>query len=483
MKKTGIAALAAVTLALWPSAARADVITEYNDGLVELFRLSPVTGAVPADDDVDPELAAYAAAMMNTAAFDAVNAIVGGYKPYRFTGKPDGTASPEAAAAQAGHDALVSLWFLQTLPQTNAVDKLLADQLAKIPDGAAKTNGIAFGKLVAAAIVDARKNDGSNPKSPPMYTPGTAPGDWQPTPPMFTAADKPWWGAVRPFAIPSPVSDFATPPGPPALDSPEYAKLFNEVKDIGRKDSKTRTINQTRLALFWAEQQPHQRTPPGSWIVISSALARSHKTTLIESARLFALVGLAMADAGIDAWQVKYESNFWRPVTAIRNAANDGNPATEADPTWDSLLPAPNFPAYFSGHSNFGWSAATVIQRFFGTDALSFTATTTSTSELVKNETIPYTSVAAAATDNGIARVYLGVHFSNENTDSAAVGVQVGTYVYDHELTKVAVPPPPPAADPGGCSYATTHADSSIWAAPLVALAAALAAARRRRRA
>lgn len=478
MKKIGIAALAAVTLALWPSAARADVITDYNDGLLTLFRLSPVVGATSGDDDVDPELAAYATAMMNTAAFDAVNAVVGGYKPYIFSGKPDGTASPEAAAAQAGHDALRSLWFLQASSQTAVIDALLMDALAKIPESAEKTSGIALGKQSAAALVAARKNDGSNPAKPPPFTPGTKPGDWQPTPPMALPADKPWWGAVTSFAIPSPVSSFATPPGPPTLDSAEYAKLFNEVKDIGRKDSKTRTAAQTNLALFWSEQQPHQRTPPGSWIAIASTLAKSHSTTLIESARLFALLGLAMADAGIDAWEVKYAPYAsWRPITAIRGAADDGNPATEADPTWDSLLPAPNFPAYFSGHSNFGWSAATVIQRFFGTDALTFTAT----SDTVK-EPIAYASIAAAATDNGAARIYLGVHFSNENTDSAAVGVEVGTYVYDHQLLKADPVVPPPVVDPGGCSHTAGPAASPMWVAPLLALAAAFAASRRRRR-
>lgn len=410
--------------------AQGDVITDYNDALIQLFREAPV----------DPELAAYATAWMNGSAFDAINAIVGGYEPYAFSGQPAGKASPEAAAAQAAHDALEYLWFFKH--QKPIIDEILTYELSRIPAGDEKNNGISLGKEAARAFIQKRSGDMAQaysydgPPNPCPAPPAAPPGCWQPTPPENQAVDKPNWGKVQTFVIPSPVSKFAVPQGPPKLDSPEYAKLFNEVKAIGKSDSATRTPDQTRLALFWSEQAAGQRTPPGSWVAIANTLTKSRTTTLIERARLFALLGLAMADAGIDAWEVKNVYNFWRPVTAIQAAAGDGNPDTQPDPSWQSLLPAPNFQAYFSGHSDFGWAAATVIKGFFGTDALSFTAT----SDTLPLQTIPYTSVTKAAEDNGIARLYLGVHFNNENLDAKKAGTEIGNYVFEHALTPKKTP-------------------------------------------
>jgi hypothetical protein len=404
-----------------------DVITDFNKFLLQLFRQS----------SVDPELAAYASASMNVSAFDAINSVAGDYKSYAYSGKQTGPVSLSAAAAQAAHDALQGLWFFKG--QRTYISTFLAHQLGKIPDGAAKLNGIRVGKEAALALSNKRQDDmaitlsmdGWNPPTggnPPNPCIRIRRGCWGPTPPNNLPVDKPRWGEVKPFAIP--MSNFINPKGPPPLESKEYANLFNQVKAIGKDDSNLRSRSQTEIAIFWSEQESGQRTPPGSWLAIASTLAKQNNLTLIQRSRLFALLSLAMADSGINAWKIKNKYNFWRPVTAIRLAAEDGNPDTIPDPNWNSLLPAPNFQGYYSGHSDFGWSAATVIIKFFGTDALNFTVT----SDSLPLTTLVYNSVTRAASDNGIARVFLGVHFNNENLDAAESGKKIGSYVYENYL-------------------------------------------------
>ena len=415
-----------------------DVITNFNQALLQLFRQS----------GVDPELAAYAAAWMNVSAFDAINSAVGGYRPYAYKTKEAGHVSLNAAAAQAAHDALQALWFFKG--QRPYISALLTYELSKIPNSVAKTNGIRLGKDAALAFSNSRKDDmasmlacdGWNPPTagnPPNPCIGNPPnpcikapqGCWVPTPPNFLPVDKPRWGELKTFAIP--MTNFINPKGPPKLNSKEYASLFNEVKAIGKDNSLTRSSSQTALALFWSEQQSGQRTPPGSWISIAITLSKQHSLTLIQQSRLFALLSLAMADSGINAWKAKNIYNFWRPVTAIRLAADDENPDTSPDPNWNSLLPAPNFQAYYSGHSDFGWSAATVIKRFFGTDSLNFVVT----SDSLPLQTLAYNSISRAASDNGIARVYLGVHFNNENVDASVSGKKIGNFVFENYLQPV----------------------------------------------
>jgi hypothetical protein len=407
-----------------------DVITNFNQALLQLFRQS----------GVDPELAAYAAAWMNVSAFDAINSAVGSYRPYAYKSKEVGDVSLNAAAAQAAHDALQALWFFKG--QRPYISALLTYELNKIPNNVAKTNGIRLGKEAALAFSNSRKDDmasmlagdgwnpptAGNPPNPCIKAPQ---GCWVPTPPNYLPVDKPRWGELKTFAIP--MTNFINPKGPPKLNSKEYASLFNEVKAIGKDNSLTRSSSQTVLALFWSEQQSGQRTPPGSWISIAITLSKQHSLPLIQQSRLFALLSLAMADSGINAWKLKNKYNFWRPVTAIRLAADDGNPETSPDPNWNSLLPAPNFQAYYSGHSDFGWSAATVIRRFFGTDSLNFVVT----SDSLPFQTLTYDSISRAAIDNGIARVYLGVHFNNENVDASDSGKKIGNFVFENYLQPV----------------------------------------------
>ena len=400
----------------------ADDVTDWNEALLKTFMLRTW----------DPEYAAYTTAIMNIAVFDAVNAIAGHkYRYYAFGESVKAGASERAAVVSAAYQvALASLW--DDPPQAPALRKLYDDLflkgLASIPDNEARQAGLIIGYNSAAAILHNRYDDGSRRRSDRTYSPGTLPGDYRLTPPGFLPADKPAWGDVKLFALKSHFQ--FTVPGPLPIGSPQYAADFNEVKSLGAKESTTRTPEQKYLAQFWAEQTPGTRSPPGSWIAIAMTIAKDKKTTLFENARLFALLGIAMADSGIASWEVKYSYNRWRPVTAIRLASTTDNPNTAPDPNWDSLLPAPNFPAYFSGHSNFGWSAAVVIAEFFKTDTITFTCDST---------TVPgtrtYTSLSKAADDNGRARIWLGVHMQHENVDSAEQGRKIGHFVFANYLT------------------------------------------------
>ena len=215
------------------------------------------------------------------------------------------------------------------------------------------------------------------------------------------------------------------PPPPPALNSPEYAAALNQVESLGAANSTTRTPDETQAAIFWSYDQPSTGTPPVHYDQIVEDVALQQHNSLAQNARLFGLVNVAMGDAGIVAWNAKYTYNFWRPVTAIRLADTDGNPATIADPTWTPLgspnLPGqpsytPPFPGYVSGHATFGGAVFTILADFYGTDDIHFTAT----SEMLPGVTRSFDSFSAAAMENAMSRVYLGVHFLFDSTAGLA---------------------------------------------------------------
>jgi membrane-associated phospholipid phosphatase len=392
----------------------ADVVLAWNETLLNAIRT----------DKTPPPPASRNMAIVHAAVFDAVNSIDGSYTPYLTDkGGPKG-ASPEAAAAQAAHDTLVALYP----GQQPTFDAALQASLAAVPDGPAENQGVAVGRYAAKKILEAREGDGAGAVLP--YTPGTGPGAWQPTPPAFAASLFPQWPGVTPFAMTS-GSQFR-PGAPPALTSAEYAAAFQEVKDYGGNGVTTptlRTDEQTLIAKFWADGAGTE-TPPGHWNTIASDVARASGTTLVQNARLFALLNLALADAAISAWDCKYVYNFWRPVTAIRAADTDGNPATAQDPTWTPLLATPAFPSYTSGHSTFSSAGAAVLAGFFGTDAVGFTTG----SDFLPGVTRSFTSFSAAAAEAGQSRIYGGIHFQFDNQQGLAGGGALGEYVFAHFL-------------------------------------------------
>jgi hypothetical protein len=250
---------------------------------------------------------------------------------------------------------------------------------------------------------------------------------WVPTAPAFAPALLPQWGGVTPFAM-THGAQFR-PTTPPGLASSQWATEFNITKDLGRRDSTLRTPDETELARVWSDGA-RTATPPGHWNVIASDLARERGLATADNARLFALLNIALADAGIAAWDCKFVFNFWRPITAIHAADTDGNAATAADPTWEPLLVTPPFPECVSGHSTFSGAAAVVLGSFFGTDNVSFAAT----SEGAPGVTRHFSSFSSAANEAGMSRIYGGIHFMTANLEGLRCGQRLGAYVVENFL-------------------------------------------------
>ena len=364
-------------------------------------------------------------------------------RTYALTGDTDPGASADAAVATAAHDALVGLIPVGALPfagfgslsqQTAAIDFVnatYATDIATIPDGPGKTRGIAVGHAAAVAILARRSTDGATAFVP--YTPGTNPGDWQPTPNPIpfdppAAGDRlpavlPWWGSVPPFVLRS-ADQFETD-GPPALGSELYATDYNEVQAVGNKVSAVRTSDQEQIARFWFEGSAT------GWSRIARVVADARALDSWERARLLALVNVAMADGFISGWADKYRFNFWRPVTAIRVGDTDGNDRTIADAGWESLLNTPALPDYPSTHSVLGAAAAEVLRRFFDDDDVAFTVTSGAP---FAGLTRSFTSFSQAAQENGDSRVYAGIHFRSAVVDGIDQGKRIGRFVFTHSF-------------------------------------------------
>jgi hypothetical protein len=294
--------------------------------------------------------------------------------------------------------------------------------------GSARGDGLTIGKQVADKVIEVRSADGVTTTVP--YVPVPLPGHWRRTPPFFRPPDSPQCPFVTPFAMLA-GSQFR-PPGPPALTSARYAADVNQVQQLGATNSTVRTAEQTQIARFWSDFS-YTATPPGHWNWIASVIAESRGLSLVDTARLFALLNITMADAGILCWDAKYTYDFWRPVTAIRAADTDDNPDTDPDPYWNSLLPAPPFQEYTSGHSTFSKAAAVILARFFGTDAIAFSIS----SDALPTVTRSFATLSAAADECGISRIYGGIHFYSSNRDAKTAGSALAEYVLGNFLLPV----------------------------------------------
>jgi hypothetical protein len=375
--------------------AHADVVTDWNNAALDAIR----------DGHTAPPIASRSLAIVHVSIYDAVNGIVRTYEPYLVQSAVPASASREAAASAAAHEALVNLFPASA----SSFDALHAVILAAIPDGPQKTAGMVWGEFVANQILASRANDGSDASVPPPG--GSGPGVWVPTPPAFLPYLLPQWGFVIPFAMSS--SSQFRPPGPPSLDSQQYAADYEEVKELGAAIGSTRTEEQTEIALFWADGAGTE-TPPGHWNSIAQTIAATRGNTLEENARLFALLNIAMADAAICAWDAKYTFHFWRPVTAINFA----------DPDWMSFIVTPPFPDYVSGHSTFSGAAATVLTLFYGTDDLPFTIG----SDFLPGVYRSFPTCLAAAEEAAVSRLYGGIHFRSANEDGLQAGISIGEW-------------------------------------------------------
>src|SRR6266567_783952 len=323
----------------------------------ELLHIVQTPGAQPAT--VHPTRSS---AILHASIYDAVVSITRDAPPYLFSVKAHGSARADAAAAQGGHDTLVALYPTMKA----ALDQQLADELAVIPEGAGKRQGIQVGQAVAAQLVAIRTNDGSAVTAPP-FVPGNQPGNYRPTPPNFPAPVFTNLGNVTPFVLNN-AAQFRPDP-PPALTDQAYAQALNEVKSLGQNTSTTRTPDQTVIAKFWAG--PIWNT----WNEIAENAALAHHTNLVTTARLFAALNLSFADSTIAFYDAKYHYQLWRPITAIRLAGTDGNPATVGNPTWTPLAVTAADPSYPGAHSTISATGATVLAAFFGNqDQISVTS-------------------------------------------------------------------------------------------------------------
>src|SRR6266481_6312783 len=410
----------ALVVLVSPAVARADAVTDWN---LIASNAIVVTALQP------PPVSALSFAMVHGAVYDAVNAIDRGHQPYLVQPPSNPTDSKEAATAAAAFRVLVGLFP----DQAGTLQPTYDAYIAALPDSppGSKAAGIAIGEATASAMLTARMNDGRFGPSPTPYPSPAPPGIWRRTPPNFANDPAPWVGNVRPFLVPS--AEMLRTDGPNALTSAEYAEDFNEVKELGSLYSTTRTSDQTDAAIFW---QGHAHALFNG---IFRTLAASQGLDIVDSARLFAMENLAAADAAIGCWNDKYYWQFWRPITAIREADTDGNPATEADPTWLPLfdpttpvchLPAlftPPFPDHPSGHACATGAFVHTLQNFFGTDRIGFSAFSNKSCT-----TRSFERFSDALKEVIDARVWAGIHFRTADTQGAVLGKKVAHYLEKH---------------------------------------------------
>src|SRR5262245_21935144 len=359
-------------------------------------------------------------AMVHAAMHDAVNGIEPRYETYAsdLTGP---RADAEAAAAAAAHRVLVGLFPAQ---QTRW-DSALAESLSAVPDGRLEETGVRFGAAVGQMILDARAYDGWNGVDP--FNPEPAPGVWRPTPPAFSPMPEPQFQNVTPFTIAG-RGQFPLPP-PPLLGDPAYQRVFNDVKSVGQDTSATRTADQTHLAHFWFE------APYDSWSRIAGIVVADKGYDLHQAARLYALVNMAVADGLISGWYWKRHYAFWRPITAVREAAGDGNPNTTEDPAWQPLRATPTHPDHPSTHSVTGGAAAEVLRRLTGSDEHRFCMTTLTA--MPPGSIRCYESFSQAQDENSRSRVYAGIHFRSAIQDGDGLGRRIGRFAVAHALRPV----------------------------------------------
>ncbi|MER6950701.1 phosphatase PAP2 family protein [Nonomuraea sp. NPDC000554] len=420
--------------------ARGNVVIEWNRTLLTIVR-SP--HAQPSTIHPTRNFA-----MMSAAVYDAVNAISHAHPLYGSSLVAPGDASRPAAAAAAAHDTLTALYPARKV----SLDRQLSTDLAGIPDGRAKQEGIKVGAQAAHAIIALRAHDGAD-ATPPHYTTTGKPGDYRPTPPGFKPPEFTHWGNVTPFVLRT--GHQFRPAAPPALTSPAYSAAINEVKAVGAAHSTTRTAEQTTLAKLWSG--PAQNY----WYDTAQQIALARHSDLDQSADLFALLNLTLADATIGIYDAKYTYRFWRPITAIRLAAD--NPNVKRDPSWSPLVVTPPDPSYPGMHSEISTAAATVLTRFYG-DRNAFTLTSPAGGPQTYRK--PYTSLSATATEAGLSRIWGGLHSRLDHQAGNELGTSIARYVLGQSKLAPAVPGSPtgmtPAASATPASATVTVRDSKL---------------------
>ncbi|QDS94698.1 PAP2 superfamily protein [Roseimaritima multifibrata] len=418
-----------------------DVVLEWND----LF------GEILVDDtqNQNPGYASRSQAILNLAIYDAVAIATSGndaetFYDYDLNLSQTDKISAEVAASQAAYTVLSSLYP----DQQGTLDAFLETSLSSLSNDGNFADSLEVGTEIGNEILAIRASDGSDVIAEYTYTDEA--GYFQPDPlNPDVAAWGPTWGDVDTFAISS--SDDFRPETTPALTSEEYAASYNEVLELGSADSETRTADQTEAGIFWAYDREGLGTPIALFNDVLQTIAVQEGNTIEENAALFAQASVAMADAGITAWDTKFTEEFWRPVTAIQAGDTDGNDLTEGDADWvalgapngeDTTGFTPQFPTYISGHATFGAALFGTLQEFYGTDDISFDVTSAELEMLLENPelqeaygldlddaTRTFDSFSEAMAENGVSRVYLGIHFDFDDLVGQEVGQAIATSV------------------------------------------------------
>jgi hypothetical protein len=359
-------------------------------------------------------------AFVHLAMYNAVVGITRDYDLYQWDRRGPRSASPEAAAAAAAHRLL-----LHYFPASQArLDQALVASLDGVADGSAEQQGVAYGELAADRIIELRADDGRNGSL--TFSMPLGPGVWRPTPPGFLPFFEPWLSRVRPMTLLSP-SQFRPGP-PPALTSRRYTAEFNEVKALGSRTSSSRTQEQTETALFFSD------IGIGPLQAALRDLATRRSMNISDAARMFAAVDVSIGDQVIATWDTKFTYGFWRPITAIQLAADDGNPHTVADPTWEPLLVTPPYPDYTSGLCGVIGSASRALSHILGGGRVDLNITSAAAGLPGLPVTRHYEFASELNADVIEARIAGGLHFRTADVVAGRLGAKVADWALDHEF-------------------------------------------------
>ena len=387
--------------------AHADTITDWNQ----------TAGAVMKAANVGGNPASRTLAMVHVAMSDAVNSVQGRYTAYLAPRPSVAGGSAEAAASAAARQILTQLYP----NQKTIIDEAYAASTKAIADAGGKSDEVALGEQIAAAVHADRASDGTN--APDTYRPFTSPGVWVPTtPPLFAQ-----YAQAKPWVLTS--ADQFRPGPPPALTSALYTRDYNETREVGGSKSATRTPAQTDAVKFWT-----QANITSSWQQAARQLSAAKGLNLADSARLFALLNIGLANTFITDWDAKFTYNFWRPITAIRNADKDENEATEREPGWTPLNATPMHPEYPSQATIICGLSVAILEAVFGPDPQMPFTVTDSADPKVKRE---FQSIRQMADEHGNVRIWGGIHFRNSLEVGEDMGRKIAAYLIDNAIQPV----------------------------------------------
>lgn len=420
MKFTRLVVLAflATLFTRLPASAADNAVLYWNEQVLNATRLSRNP----------PPIAALHIATFHAAIYDAVNGLTRTHQPWQVQEAAPAGTNMDAAIASAGHTVLKALWGQSSNPRN--FDLALDKALAEISDGQPKSDGMAFGKKVAEAVLALRAKSGWNKVREDGPFSSTEQGKWRETAPGFRPPVAPQVAITTPYVLKAP-DQFRAPP-PMKIDSKEYAEELAYVAKVGPRDNAERTEYQTLSTPFWMDDLGSS-TPAGHWCQVAQDLARRNNLGTAECARLFALLNFASADAGIACWDTKFFYSTWRPENGIREMDRKINPLVVLNTDFIPNMAAPAHPDYTSGHSTFTGAATRLLERYFGTDDIEFTTTSDGLPGAVRT----FKKLSDARREVGMSRVYGGIHTMSANLEGQKAGMKIADYVFENALKPV----------------------------------------------